>query len=315
MPPLATAGFSDLIEWQKNIGDNVLLSQLSIPGTHNSSACYVSLPSVQCQGASVAEQLVHGIRFFDFRVARPFTTKLGNAFGKDNDDLQIIHGKFPVRIPFPVMLEDELNEIYSFLEKHPSECVMVSLKSEGSDKWGEFEFPNLIWEKYIKPHEDRWYLKNKVPRMGEVRGKAFLFRRFGVPQERLVDYGFDAAWWKYNTPQDNRGRIDVQDFNEVNEPADVDKKITYINNHIERAVQYNSTADATQEDTAKLFVNFCSGSNFFNKSCWPYEVSQGVRSKINYSNNAIGMGLIILDYAEVGDWEVPRKLIQLNYEG
>ena len=80
---------------------------MSIPGTHNSAACHVALPSVQCQGATVTEQLEHGVRFLDVRVGKLF-------LGNDVKDLQVIHGKFPVKIPFPLKLTDTLNEVYQF---------------------------------------------------------------------------------------------------------------------------------------------------------------------------------------------------------
>ena len=77
----------DYKTWLKDIDDNKKISQLSIPGTHNSAACHVALPSVQCQGATVTEQLEHGVRFLDVRVGKLF-------LGNDVKDLQVIHGKF-----------------------------------------------------------------------------------------------------------------------------------------------------------------------------------------------------------------------------
>ena len=81
----------DYKTWLKDIDNNTRISKLSIPGTHNSAACHTALPSVQCQGASVTEQLEHGVRFLDIRVGKLFV-------GNDVKDLQVIHGKFPVKI-------------------------------------------------------------------------------------------------------------------------------------------------------------------------------------------------------------------------
>lgn len=318
MPPLPHGDNSDLIEWLKFVPNSTLLSQLTIPGTHNSSASYFSFPSVQCQGASVIEQLKHGIRFFDFRVALPYLADCGNAFASHPKDLQVVHGNFPVRIPFPVKLEDELNDIYAFLQQHPSEIAVISIKMEGSDKWENDDFPDVIWDRYIGPNRDRWFLENKIPEVGEARGKAVLFRRFGLKGPGKTgnshwspdEFGFEASWWKYNTPEDDRGRYTVQDWNEVNKPEDIDTKVHYINAHVERAVTFNSTTESSQGDTAKLYVNFCSGSNFWDPRCWPYGVSKGVNKHIESS--PAGMGIIILDYAEVGDWSLPRSLVTLS---
>lgn len=321
MPPLPSGDYSQLIEWLKFMPDNVLLSQLTIPGTHNSAACHFSLFSVKCQGASITEQLKHGVRFLDFRVTRPFfANSCGGLFSGNPDDLQIIHGNFPVRVPKSVKLEDALNEVYAFLQQHPSEIVIVSIKMEGNtDIWSGDEFPDLIWKRYIEPTQQRWFLPNKIPAVGEARGKAVLFRRFGVKGDGSQgsgwdpqNFGFEASWWKYNTPEDDRGRINVQDWNEVNKPDDVKIKSEYVQNQIQRAVDYNSTAEAQQLDTAKLFLNYCSGSNFFSPSCWPQPVAEKINSTIKPA--PAGMGIIIIDFAEIGDWEVPRNLIQTSLQ-
>lgn len=321
MPPLPSGDYSQLVEWQKKVPNNVLLSQLTIPGTHNSAACHFSFFSVKCQGASITEQLKHGIRFFDFRVTRPFfANSCGNFFSGNPDDLQVIHGKFPVRLPSSVKLEDCLNEIYAFLQQHPSETAIISIKMEGNtDIWSGDEFPDLMWKRYFEPAQQRWFLHSSIPTMGQARGKAVLFRRFGMKGDGSQgsgwnpdNFGFPATWWKYNTPQDNRGTFDVQDWNEINKPEDVNTKTKYIQDQINRAVQFNSTAEAADPSTAKLYVNFCSGSNFFSPSCWPQPVANKIRK--NISPAPAGMGIIIIDFAEIGDWEVPRKLVQSSLQ-
>lgn len=50
-------------EWMREISDDASVASLSLPGIHNSAACHTALPSVQCQDASVSEQLEHGVRF------------------------------------------------------------------------------------------------------------------------------------------------------------------------------------------------------------------------------------------------------------
>lgn len=306
MSNLPLADTAALPEWQRNIKDDVLVSQLSLPGTHNSAACYHALPSVRCQGQGVTEQLNHGVRFFDLRVARPLVSFLGSK-----DDLQVVHGNFPVKIPMALKLSDVLDEFYKFIQDHPSELPIISIKQEGNDTWEGDEFPNLIWKNYIHPREDKWYLENKIPKLGEARGKLMLFRRFGVKDEQLkAKYGFEASWWKYNTPSDDRGKFTVQDWCEVKEPTDLKEKVGYINEQLQRAVKYNETEDATRDDGAKLFVNFCSGSNFFNKECWPEGVAKAVSEGI--SGMSTGCGIVVIDYAEANDWKIPRQLVEIN---
>lgn len=307
MAPIPPADPGILTNWLGRINDSVLLSQLSIPGTHNSSASYFSLPSVQCQGADVTTQLRNGVRFLDVRTARTFFGLCGGP-----EELQVIHGNFPVRIPFPVKLTDLLHDVYAFLEQNPSETVIVSIKQEGPANWEGDEFPNLIWKKYISPNQDRWYLRGDIPQLGAARGKAVLFRRFGVKNEELRNnFGFEASWWKYNTPNDDRGTFAVQDFGEVNDVEDFPKKTALVNDHLTRAVQYNSTQEAANPQSAKLFLNFCSGSNFFNPKCWPQNVSHNVNDGIQQLGP--GCGVVIIDYAEYKNWELVRQIVNLNF--
>ncbi|CAN6664150.1 hypothetical protein TRVA0_035S01442 [Trichomonascus vanleenenianus] len=309
MAPIPKADIKDLVEWMKKVDDNTLLSKLTLPGTHNSAASHLSFPSVQCQGASVTDQLEHGVRFLDVRCATPFWQ--GCGLGDGPQDLQVIHGAFPVRIPFPIKLHNVLADVYAFLEKHKSETVVVSLKAEGTHKWEGDEFADIIWNKYVKPNESRWYLDNKIPRLNEARGRVILFRRFGCKDEQKADhYGINAQWWNYNCDQDDRGAFCVQDWCEVMEPNDITKKVGYINDHIKRATEYNSTAQADQ--SAKLYVNFCSGSNFWNPKCWPRGVSKGVFTGVS-GKIGTGAGVIIIDYAEENQWGLVREMVQFNF--
>lgn len=290
----------------KDVDDNVNIGKLTIPGTHNSAACHTALPSVQCQGKSVSDQLNHGVRFLDIRC--------GKLFLKEGDaakDLQVIHGKFPVKIPFPEKLTDTLDEVYDFLKHNRSETVIVSLKQEGTDDWNndQDEFGNCIWDRYVNKNKDAWYLGTNLPNLGDVRGKVILFRRFGVRnQDRANEFGFDAASWQYNTTNDDHGSFAVQDFCEINEPEDISKKADYVKDFLKNTISYNES-----NGNPKLFVNFGSGANFFNTSCWPEKVADKMlHSKID-NDFKKGSGVVVLDYIEKEDWKLAKELVDQNF--
>ncbi|KAK6198135.1 PLC-like phosphodiesterase [Scheffersomyces amazonensis] len=294
----------DYKTWLKEISDNTRLSKLSIPGTHNAAASHTALPSVQCQGASITDQLEHGVRFLDIRAGRQL---LGD---KKNAPLQVIHGKFPVRIPFPLQLSDALDEVYKFVEKNPSETVIVSLKQEGSNDWDNpnDEFPNFIWDHYINPNKDKWYLGTDIPTVGEARGKVALFRRFGVNnQDRRNQFGFEASVWQYNTTDDDRGSFVVQDFCEVNKEGDIPTKINYVKDLAKKATEY------TRGNDNKLFVNFTSASNFFDHDCWPQKISEAMIKGNIEETFQKGVGIIVLDYVEADDFKLAKKLVDTNF--
>lgn len=56
-------------DWMKNLPDNIYISQLSIPGTHDSGTGNgVALAAFsQCQDIPVSQQWAAGIRAFDLR--------------------------------------------------------------------------------------------------------------------------------------------------------------------------------------------------------------------------------------------------------
>lgn len=292
-------------EWMRELNDDTSITKLSIPGTHNAAACHTALPSVQCQGASVTDQLNHGVRFLDIRASQEFVGS------NQKTDLQVIHGNFPVRIPFPLKLSSVLDEVYGFLRNHPSETVIVSLKQEGPNDWNnqEDEFPNVIWDHYINPHKDNWYLNTDAPKLGNARGKALLFRRFGVNNEdRAREFGFNAASWSYNTTEDDRGTFCVQDFCEINDTNDVSKKLEYVKDLAKKANDFNSTSS-----DSKLFVNFCSGANFFNPDCWPQKIAEAVIAGQVDQSFAKGVGIIVLDYSETDNYKLVKQLVDTNF--
>jgi 1-phosphatidylinositol phosphodiesterase len=295
-------------EWMHDISDGALLSSLSVPGTHNSAASHRALPSVQCQGEGVGQQLRHGVRFLDFRVGK-------NVLSAEEDKqrkLIVCHAKFPLKLLGNVHLSDVLDDVYTFLEEHKSETVIVSIKQEGNGSWDNDndEFGNCIWDGYISPNKDRWYLGTDIPTLGGCRGKAILFRRFGVKNEdRKREFGVDAAWWSYNCTHDDRGTLQVQDFCEINSTDDILKKAGYIKELSKAAVDHNSTS----YNDPKLFLNFCSGSNFFDPNCWPSKIADGLVEQGIDEAFGRGSGVIVLDYAEKKDWMLVNELIDKNF--
>ena len=92
--------------WMHSLNDDVSLSQLSIPGTHNSGARYETWPGTsQCQDLSIDEQLEAGVRFLDIRCCHR------------NNTFRIYHGMEDQHLSF----DDVLDTCISFLrsERRP----------------------------------------------------------------------------------------------------------------------------------------------------------------------------------------------------
>lgn len=94
-------------------------------------------------------------------------SSLGSRQGRS--DGKVYHGMRDQRATFPQVLAD----LVSFLTSHPTETVVMSVKDEVRNE----DFSRLVWLDMAKYH-DMWFLENRVPALGEVRGKAILLTRF-----------------------------------------------------------------------------------------------------------------------------------------
>lgn len=188
--------------WMSEISDETPLSALSVPGTHDSCTQYVGMSYIfQCQDTDVLTQLEHGYRYLDLRLV------IGE---KDGEPVLVIKHNFAScrkdRSWFSgeLSLADVLADVYRFLEEHPTETVILCMKAENDeDDIGQIQ--SLLYQE-IDKNQELWYLRNEIPAMSEVRGKAVLATRFedvlGVGEERT---GLFFGW----TDQGERDVVDI----------------------------------------------------------------------------------------------------------
>lgn len=210
--------------------DERLVSELSIPGTHESAALYEPVPgSAKCQSLTLAQQLAAGVRYFDVRCRHV------------EDAFAIFHGPVDQLQTF----DDVLATMTEFLDTHPTETVLMSVKEESEPISVTRSFEDTF-ATYVERDRDRWYLADTVPTLGDARGKIVLVRRFPADATPL---GLDAAPWADDTTftVDNAARMRVQDRYRVPEP---DPKWMAITALLDEA----ATADA-----GTLFLNYTSG--------------------------------------------------------
>lgn len=297
---VALLSTSALHKWQTQLHDSVSLCSLSIPGTHNSPTCYRALPSVRCQAVSIRTQLEHGIRFFDIRCQV-----------ESSGELTLVHAAFPISLSLPAKkLSTLLERTYQFLDEHPGETVIISLKREGWGSATDEVFARHLRERYIEPQAHRWWLdQTRVPTLGEARGKCILFRRF---LSATWEAGINAEDWEYNSFDTSTpgGMCRVQDFCEVLDTPTIEKKIRYIREHLDRA--------AVPTNGNQLFLNFLSGCNFWKVGCWPENVARKVNIEVKrhlaIDHGGGGTcGVVICDFVgERGEWDLVRLVVAMN---
>ncbi|TFK25821.1 PLC-like phosphodiesterase [Coprinopsis marcescibilis] len=184
------------------------LSSLLLPGTHETMAFY-GWPISQCQEEStpLSAQLLAGIRVLDIRLAAvpvsnqfaTFPTLSASPGGTPEPqptaaapELKLIayHGIFPMRTPFATIL----STIHTFLTSPAgkSETVVMSFKQEDFAVTGHDVWCRLLREEIMngpggfknkdprtgKRDTGMWFLENRIPKLGEVRGKVVMFSRF-----------------------------------------------------------------------------------------------------------------------------------------
>lgn len=243
-------------DWMAELQDSTAISALSIPGTHNSPTCFTALPSVRCQAVNPRAQLDGGIRFFDIRVQPESPEDL------TKDGLILVHGVFPISLTGSKYIRGLIDNVEAFLAAHPRETVILSIKREGPGEHTDQQLAQILRDHYARD-EEKWYLEPHIPRLGEVRGKMVLMRRFalddaGKQAHEGRGWGINAESWQYNCEHDDRGEIVVQDFCEVLETTNINKKISASCEQLGR-----SGRQRIDENVSPLFLNFLSASNFW----------------------------------------------------
>ena len=142
--------------WMHYVNGNKKLSDLTIPGTHDSGTWTLGL-SYQCQTMTLAAQLHSGIRFLDIRL-KP---------SGDNDKLQVWHGGGgETGLQFT---EDIVDVCRAFLHENPSETLIMSIKDESQTFVREEDFYKRLWGD-IQSYGGLFFTEDRVPQLCEVRG-------------------------------------------------------------------------------------------------------------------------------------------------
>lgn len=326
---LAVYSSSNLHCWMKEMADSTPLSGLSIPGTHNSPTHHKALPSVRCQAVSPKEQLANGVRFFDIRV-QPEKPEDPNHEG-----LILVHGVFPISLTGPKYFRKLVNDVRTFLDENPSETLIMSVKREGTGSATDEQLSQILRTHYTAGHTEHWFTEPRIPNLGEARGKIVLMRRFALADAQKSEWDgrgwcLDAQNWADNTPCDTHGAVCVQDFYEVLETENIDKKITLCCDHFERAGEQmcpipGVTCDAVNPVPAgPLYLNFLSASNFWKVGCWPDKIAAKINPHVvdflctkhradRDEKGDGGVGIVICDWVgNQGDWDLVRCIVGMN---
>lgn len=314
--------------WITPLDDNIYVSQLSIPGTHDAATMDCSLNAGKCQSRSISEQLEMGIRCFDLRPAAPIIW----PFFESSSALPIYHGTANCDID----LRDVYDTFNTFLEAHPGEFIITILRWEEERALSsESRFNSAMntfvgSTRYTSHALESEYCKKDVT-IGEMRGKILTIMRpnqgsdpdeyftntapagmmfvSGFPgshatgtqqaylKTQYVDYGDDQ--WGSHTDW----ILYCQNYYQVASASDVSSKIASVETYLDYA------RDNAAACNHYWTINHCSGyigsSININVSGTAYarlgqEVNLPVYNYLMDENRTVGStGIVLLDF--VGD--------------
>ncbi|MBH3426971.1 phosphatidylinositol-specific phospholipase C [Pseudomonas alkylphenolica] len=228
--------FTDKSRWMKSIRDDVQLSELALPGTHDSATFDVSLfpvvdDIVVTQTLNFDEQLRYGIRVLDLRIRRT-----GDVFA-------LHHG--PVFLD--KMFGSALRSVERFLQANPSETVLFRVKEEHAADSNVTASLVEVFDHYMKQFSSTYL---KAPRknitLGEARGKFVVLSNIA----NLNPYGLSY------------GNFDIQDDSTLQTNWELHEKWLKIRRQLHRAAA---------GDKHMFYVNYLSGS----VGAFPYFVASG----------------------------------------
>jgi len=208
--------------WMSKIDDGSSIADITIPGTHDSGAfdCdtgATELKWVLAQSLTIRQQLDLGVRWLDIRV-RAQETDNGYYLG-------VYHDKYYLNLSFYSVLKTAKE----FLEDHPSEAVMITIKQEHSSL-SDGDFSKEIYKKLEAIGLSKFYLEqDSLPAMGEVRGKIVVFRRFALG-DLGHKMGYNVYWNDQTTGEGhhhNNYSFYVQDYYHV-DPGTYFSKTQYV---------------------------------------------------------------------------------------
>ncbi|HDR7625127.1 TPA: phosphatidylinositol-specific phospholipase C [Bacillus mycoides] len=241
--------------WVKYLPGTTKISELSIPGTHGSTALYGKTvydeDFVINQRMNISKQLAAGIRFLDIRARRT-----GSSFAMH-------HGAVYQHL----MFGDVLKQVQSFLRSFPYETVLMRLKEEHDAESGSLSFEE-IFKRYKNDYSTLfWTPTSQNPTLDEVRGKIVLLQDFSASEDFGIGYG----------------SLNIQDHYDVkgSTPDAMYEKWTAVKRHLTAADNSNRS---------QIYLNYLSGTGggeALIKGTYPWFVASGYRSKSDDSGTSM----------------------------
>lgn len=236
--------------WMYDIADNIKMSQLSIPGTHQSASRVggAFLNFAKNQSMSIYEQLITGVRSLDVRVR-----SINNIF-------TVHHGEVYQELVFGQVMD----EIEDFLRNHPTETIILRLNKSANVNSGEgsASFKRVFYDTYYYPIYQRknlFYVNDYGKSfadlsIGELRGKVLLVSTISQDGETTVGVSGQGIG-VYGSTVDTQSDMDIisisKDYNAAKQASwssTSDYQLLDLAGYGYNSNPFDSSSEAVQQD-------------------------------------------------------------------
>ncbi|KAJ7915504.1 PLC-like phosphodiesterase [Mycena leptocephala] len=265
-------------DWMRNYPDSTKLVHMNLPGTHDSATWNYTqetqdslfrytgtdVPAAdifQCQDKSLFDMLNLGIRVFDLRF----------AYNPGNDTLGFHHSQ--ALLAPTTTVEDVWFGLYSWLDQHPTEAVLISLNYEsGTGTPRDLKLEQHIYDIMTSSLASKYWVQTNgsLGTLGEARGKLTFLQRYSynfLPASESKRFGIQLPpnAWTDNSPaieivynNSPKQTAFIEDYYEIGLPVgagvaeNVQWKFNATTAHLQNATMFNAD---------QLYISFASSEH------------------------------------------------------
>lgn len=271
--PASSAWKSTYGTWMKYIPDNVLVSDLSIPGTHDAATSSVSglfSSKAKCQSLTIANQLPIGVRAFDLRPA---------------GDFNLYHSTYSTGVSWA----GAMSAMFAYMDSYPTEgCITIIRNESEKSSWDNSKVAPYLQEN----GQGRLVNFKKNLTVGELRGKILIMSRNTYDNGPIGGY---IGNWSDNESEHTSASFYIGSESETlwlqdnyNSASNASNKATIVNNMVTKC---------KSKPINTWMINHASfaGSLLTSPESNAKTINPSVVSHIN--NNPGNVGIIPMDYA------------------
>ena len=304
------SSYAGALNWMSRIPDATPLSQITIPGTHDTGTTNTNdaggnpqISFAQTQKLYIDEQLAVGVRYFDLRLGYdglatldPMLFHTSICRNRNNNYLRLSH---------------VMNDFFEFLTTHRTETIIILVSNSGS---ADNKNITASIEKYLTSDsvKNKFWCGDTIPPLGAVRGKIVMLRRYPLEGNTLSAEKFGVnltAWGDYDSQfvaakqavkiyDKSNVKVWVQDYYSTYATT----KIDYVKNTLNQA--------ASVVNAKSYLINYtsCSKSN-------PFSAARSMNSNL-YNNSHFTnpskelLGIVVMDFMDAV-WA--RRIYEKNH--